>query len=318
MNLIQKTLGLDPSLANLKISPIFYMGNKRRLISQGLIAKFPKDISTFYDVFAGSAIVSMNVQANSYVLNDLDTSLIDLYQMFREYSSDEIIWRVEENIKEFGLPTERTKRNVYFDTDKIDEYKVAYNKLRERYNKNHWITDFYTLMFFSFSQMFRFNSDGDYNMPFGNDTFSEPNKQYIRNGCKFFSNPKVVWYNGDFRTLLTSIQKNLTLEDFLYFDPPYYITMAVYNERGDNKWGEAEELDLYQWLDVLNQDGIRWGLSNVVSNKDVRNDILCDWLSRNDYNIHHFESHTYVACGKGNSNADEVFITNYSTGVDKS
>ena len=155
-------------------------------------------------------------------------------------------------------------------------------------------------------------------MPFGNDTFSEPNKQYIRNGCKFFSKPEAVWYNADFRTLLTSIQKNLTSEDFLYFDPPYYITTAVYNERGDNKWSEAEEQDLYRWLDVLNQRGVRWGLSNVLSNKDVRNDILCDWLSENDYKIHHFESHTYMACGKGNSNADEVFITNYSTGVDKS
>lgn len=50
-------------MSDVIVSPIFYMGNKRRLIKKGLIDLFPKDINTFVDVFAGSAVVSMNTQA---------------------------------------------------------------------------------------------------------------------------------------------------------------------------------------------------------------------------------------------------------------
>ena len=55
---------------------------------------------------------------------------------------------------------------------------------RKHYNENKNTLDFYTLMFYSFSQQFRFNNKGDFNMPCGNDCFSETNKEYILNGRK--------------------------------------------------------------------------------------------------------------------------------------
>ena len=57
------------------ISPIFYMGNKKKLIQKGLIDLFPNDIDCFIDVFAGSSVVSMNVKANQYYINDNDKNL---------------------------------------------------------------------------------------------------------------------------------------------------------------------------------------------------------------------------------------------------
>lgn len=50
-------------IEDIKISPIFYMGNKKKLIAKGLVNYFPDNIHTFVDLFAGSAVVSMNVQA---------------------------------------------------------------------------------------------------------------------------------------------------------------------------------------------------------------------------------------------------------------
>lgn len=43
-------------------SPIFYMGNKYKLLDQ-LIPFFPTDINVFYDIFGGSGVVSANVSA---------------------------------------------------------------------------------------------------------------------------------------------------------------------------------------------------------------------------------------------------------------
>ena len=63
-------------------SPIFYMGNKKRLIKKGLIDLFPKKIETFYDLFAGSCTVTMNAKAVYYEVNDVNEHIMDLVQWF--------------------------------------------------------------------------------------------------------------------------------------------------------------------------------------------------------------------------------------------
>lgn len=284
------------------------MGNKKKLINKGLIDLFPKNIDKFIDLFAGSAIVSMNVEAAKYIVNDSDRNLYELYNMFRGFDDEAIISHIEKQIDKYGLARERTKRNEFKDKDKIDQYKNAYMNLRNDYNSQtvRDTLDFYTLMFYSFSQQFRFNSKGDFNMPCGNDCFSDKNKEYIRNGCKFFKNVLVSLANQDYRELKVD---KLTPDDFVYLDPPYFNTTAVYNE--NNGWSESDENDLYALCEKLNAHNIKFGMSNVFENKGEANHKLIDWCRKNDWNVYTFDKFSYMACGKGNSNAKEVFITNY-------
>ena len=290
----------------MKISPIFYMGNKKKLINKGLIELFPNNISMFVDLFAGSGIVSMNTEASKYIINDIDTNLIDLYNMFKFNEADTIIEHIESRIEEYGLAKERTKRNEFKDKGKIERYKKAYMSLRSDYNKNKTVLDFYTLMFYSFSQQFRFNNKGEFNMPCGNDCFSDKNKEYIRNGRNFFKSDNVIITNNDFRKLKISKLDN---NSFVYLDPPYLDTTATYNENGG--WTIKDEQDLYNICEELDNNGIKFGMSNVFTNKDKTNDKLIEWCHKNKWNVYTFDKFTYMACGKGNSNAKEVFIKNY-------
>ena len=288
------------------ISPIFYMGNKKKLIKKGLIELFPNNIDTMIDLFSGSGIVALNTKANKYIVNDIDSNLIDLYNLFKTKDKNEIINHIENRINEYGLARERTKRNEFKDKEKIEQYKKAYMNLRKYYNENKNVLDFYTLMFYSFSQQFRFNSKGEFNMPCGNDCFSEKNKEYIENGCNFFNSDNVFITNYDFRKLkIDKLNKN----DFVYLDPPYLNTTATYNE--NDGWTIREEKDLYKLCEGLNNEKIRFGLSNVFENKGIKNEGLIKWCEDNNWNVYTFDKHTYMACGKGNSNAKEVFITNY-------
>ena len=41
-------------------------------------------------------------------------------------------------------------------------------------------------------------------MPCGNDCFSETNKEYIKNGCNFFSSNDVYYFNNDFKDNILS------------------------------------------------------------------------------------------------------------------
>ena len=290
----------------MKISPIFYMGNKKKLINKGLIELFPENISMLVDLFAGSGIISMNTEASKYIINDIDTNLIDLYNMFKFTEADTIIEHIESRIEEYGLARERTKRNEFKDKEKIEQYKKAYMSLRSDYNKNKTVLDFYTLMFYSFSQQFRFNNKGEFNMPCGNDCFSDKNKEYIRDGRDFFKNDNVIITNNDFRKLKISKLDN---NSFVYLDPPYLDTTATYNENGG--WTIKDEQDLYNICEELDSNGIKFGMSNVFMNKGKTNDKLIEWCNKNKWNVYTFDKFTYTACGKGNSNGKEVFIKNY-------
>ena len=282
------------------------MGNKKKLINKGLIELFPKNISMFVDLFAGSSVVSMNTEASKYIINDIDTNLMDLYNMFKFTEADTIIEHIESRIEEYGLARERTKRNEFKDKEKIEQYKKAYMSLRSDYNKNKTVLDFYTLMFYSFSQQFRFNNKGEFNMPCGNDCFSDKNKEYIRNGRDFFKNDNVIITNNDFRKLKISKLDN---NSFVYLDPPYLDTTATYNENGG--WTIKDEQDLYSICEELDNNGIKFGMSNVFINKGKTNDKLIEWCNKNKWDVYTFDKFTYMACGKGNSNAKEVFIKNY-------
>lgn len=286
------------------------MGNKKKLIKKGLTELFSDNINTFVDVFAGSGIVAMNTKANKYIINDAENHLAELYTMFREYSADVIIKHIEQRIDEFGLARERTKRNEFKDKEKIQQYKAAYMKLRRQYNEqeSRSVLDFYTLMFYSFSQQFRFNGKGEFNMPCGNDCFSEKNKEYIRNGCNFFKKRNVKISSIDFKKVDIS---GFDSGDYIYLDPPYLNTTATYTE--NEGWNEEDESKLYEFCENLTKNNIWFGISNVFENKGAINQRIIDWCRDSKFKVYVFDKFTYMACGKGNSNAKEVFITNYKT-----
>lgn len=290
------------------ISPIFYMGNKKKLIKKGLIELFPSNIDTLVELFAGSAIVSMNTKANKYFISDIDKNLVNLYKLFKYNTADIIIKHIWNRVNEFNLSKERTRRCDFVGReDVIEEYKKSYMNFRKYYNESKNVLDFYTLMFYSFSQQFRFNNKGEFNMPCGTDCFSETNEKYIQDGCLFFNKDNVCVGRSDFRTLNVDL---LTKNDFVYLDPPYLNTTAVYNE--NEGWTIKDEEDLYNLCEKLNERGIKFGLSNVFENKGIKNEKLIKWCETNNWNVYTFNKVSYTACGKGNSNAKEVFITNYN------
>lgn len=286
-------------------SPIFYMGNKKRLIDKGLVDLFPQDINTFIDLFTGSGVVSMNVKADNYIMNDINFTVIDLLCLFKYKTADKIIDYMETTIEKFGLLKGFNKR----DTTETEEYKELakekYISFRKYYNENKNILDLYILSYYCNNNNIRFNKNGDFNMPIGNQYFNrEKHSQKIIDGCKFLSQDNVSLYNTDFKTLnYNTLSKN----DFVYLDPPYFNTLAIYNEQ--QGWGVNDDLELFKFCDELNKNHIRFALSNVFVNKGKENTHLIAWAKK--YKVHHFKDFTYVSCGKGNAETDEVLIYNY-------
>ena len=66
-----------------------------------------------------------------------------------------------------------------------------------------------------------------------------------------------------------------------YFDPPYYLSDATYN----NNWNEDQEKKLIECLKELTNKGYKWCLSNVIESKGKINQHLINFIDNNKDNI---------------------------------
>ena len=105
--------------------------------------------------------------------------------------------------------------------------------------------------------------------------------------------------------------------DFVYCDPPYLITVGTYNDgkRGFTGWSSEQEQKLLSVLDSLNDQKIKFALSNVLTHKGNRNDLLNDWIKNNNYTVHNinkdYANSNYQTSSRNGTLTQEVLITNY-------
>lgn len=281
---------------NLIKSPINYTGGKFRLLPK-LLPYFPQNINTFYDLFCGAGNVGININANKVICNDYINYLIELFNVWKDKSIEEITKHIDDRIKEFSLsPLNETE----------------FKNFRKYYNTYKNIEDLFILICFSFNFQIRFNNNQEYNSSFGKEA-STMNNSIRANLIRFITkikNMDISFINNDFR-FLHNIE--LHINDFVYCDPPYSLTCGVYQDgkRGFKGWGKQDDEDLFNLLDSLHKKNVKFALSNLIECKGNSNDLLKDWASK--YNINYLNMN-YKTCNyqrKINDKDLEVLITNY-------
>ena len=65
-------------------SPLFYVGDKYKLISE-IKKYFPQSINRFIEPFVGGGSVFLNIDAEEFLLNDIDTNVIDIHKFLCSY-----------------------------------------------------------------------------------------------------------------------------------------------------------------------------------------------------------------------------------------
>ena len=297
-------------------SPIPYMGNKFKLLPY-LIPIFPKKINTFYDLFGGSGVVSANAIAKKIVYNELNINIYNLYKLFIETEPYNIIQKIDNIVNKYNLPRYGIDVRRNLQPELVDEAEKSYLKLRTDYNESEQrdIVMLYTLIMYSFSNLIRFNSDSDFNMPVGNKYWSQFWSNTIKRFHTNIQNKEIKLLNKDSFEVLANTEFNK--DDFVYLDPPYSNSEAVYNEqRAFGGWTIEDDYKLFNYLDKLTQKGVKWGLSNVYTIKGKVNQHLIDWVEKNNYNCMYIDF-KYYALGRGDAQNQEVYICNYKIPIIK-
>jgi DNA adenine methylase len=297
-------------------SAINYTGGKFKLVPQ-LLPLFPKKIRNFYDVFAGGANITINIEAEKYFINDINKKVIELYEFFDKSEVDDILNNIEKIISEYSLSNTKIYGYEFYNTNSTiglkEVNKKSYIELRKRYNAGIFDKSiepliFYILIVFGFNNQIRFNSDGFFNMPTGKRDFNKKMALKLEKFINELHRRKIQYSSLDFKSFLN--QQKFKDNDFVYLDPPYLLSTAAYNESGG--WTEKDESDLLNCLDELNTKGVKFALSNVLIHKGNENKILSEWAK--NYKIHeldfNYNNSNYQSKAKEN-NTLEVLITNY-------
>lgn len=311
-------------LAQICKSPINYTGNKYRILPQ-FIKYFPKNINKCMDLFTGGATVAINLIANEIVAVDNNPRVINLLRFLKKQEYDKLIEKIDLIIERYNLSNSYKYGYSYYKefvegNNGLKKYNIeGYRRLKTEYNglknKN---TDkanllLYLLMIYGFNNDIRFNSKGEFNLPVGKTDMNKSNRDKLKKYIDSCKNKKIEFICKDFKKIKKEDFKNI---EFVYADPPYLITDAVYNENAG--WNKENEIALLNLLDKLNNGGIKFALSNVLQKKNlnIKNEILFNWLEKNKdkYFVNKIDYH-YRSASYNKKNRDgleeEVLITNY-------
>ena len=270
-------------------SPLNYTGNKYRILSQ-IKPHFPQHINTMVDLFCGGATVGLNTPCQNVIFIDSNPYVINLLQYLSFCNFETLLAQLERLINHYHLSYSANRSYSYFFNQQeqninrnngLKEFnRQGYYLLRDNYNAiadkttEHANLLLYLLIVYGFNNDIRFSNDQRFNLPAGKTDLNRNNIRKLREYIDRVQSINAKFVCGDFRQ--DYIHNKIFNADFIYMDPPYLITDAVYNESG--KWSTIVEQDLLQMIDELIAQKKRFALSNVLAKNDHINMPLSKWL----------------------------------------
>lgn len=248
-------------------SPLNYSGSKDTMLPK-IIKELPYQIDTFVDVMGGAFNVGANIVAtNAVQYNEINRQIFNVISWLLSSDKSSVINDVENCIERYAL--EKGLREQY-------------DILRQDYNTEEDCIKLFVLHMYSFQNMIRFNGSQKFNTPIGVAGYSDDMRNRINNFK--IKAPNVIMTNNDYAELDWSKYPKNTL---FYFDPPYYITNAAYNDgkRGGKGWGIQEEIELLRTLTEIHELRYKFLLSNVIKHNGKTHDVLVKWAEEHEFKI---------------------------------
>ncbi|MEI8175056.1 MAG: DNA adenine methylase, partial [bacterium] len=260
------------------------------------------------------ANVGINAIAKNIICIEKNRYVVDLLRLIQNNNFEDLNEKVIDIIYNFNLSKSYIKGYDYYNAESskgLGQYnKNAFLELRNEFNKNKTRIDLLlVLVLYSFNNQIRFNNSGDFNLPVGKRDYNGNSRKNVAAFNQISNEKRIIFKTQDFREIEKA---DLQKDDFVYLDPPYLLGLASYNELGG--WTEKDEKDLYILLSNLDKKGVRFALSNVLEHKGETNEIMKNWVEKNNFKInklnYDYKNSNYHSTAKKNKTV-EVLITNY-------
>ena len=262
-----------------------WVGGKRQLMFE-LLKNMPEKYNRYFEPFIGGGALFFELQPDNAYISDMNEELINLYQVVRD-NVDELITDLQKHdiSKEYFIEI----RNI----DRTKDY--------ENWSDIQKASRFIYLNRTCFNGMYRVNSKGEFNVPFGH--YKNPrivDENNLINCSNLLQRTEIL--HADFSEILTKVQK----DDFVYFDPPYVPLSETSSFTSYTKDGFDIDMQfkLRDVCDELDSMEVKF----LLSNSDTK---LVNELYEN-YNIKKvFASRQINANADGRGKITEVLVRNY-------
>lgn len=223
---------------------IKYRGGKSKEINN-FIEFIPNQYDRYIEPFAGGAALFFYLAPNAALINDINSRLVNFYSAVRENfdSLKAELTRLELTYRSNQMEYEQIKMK---DKSRHVENKneALYYLLRDMYNgiiekKYLDATLYYFINKTSYSGMLRFNSKGEFNVPFGR--YKNFNTQLVsEEHSELLKRTEIT--NEDY----SEIFNRCTVNDFVFLDPPYDCIFTDYGNIEQNGFTEDNHRRLAQ------------------------------------------------------------------------
>lgn len=262
-----------------------WVGGKRQLMFE-LLKNMPENYNRYFEPFIGGGALFFELQPDNAYISDMNEELINLYKVVRD-NVDELVADLQKHdiSKEYFMEI----RNI----DRTEEYKNWSNIQKA--------SRFIYLNRTCFNGMYRVNSKGEFNVPFGH--YKNPrilDENNLINCSNLLQKTEIK--HADFSEILKKVKKG----DFVYFDPPYVPLSETSSFTSYTKDGFDIDMQfkLRDVCDELDSMGVKF----LLSNSDTK---LVNELYEN-YNIKKvFASRQINANADGRGKITEVLVRNY-------
>jgi DNA adenine methylase len=296
---------------------IKWVGGKSQLLEQ-FEGFFPHELKKgqlkrYVEPFLGGGAVyfaiSGKYKIKSAYLSDLNQDLILTYSIVQQ--KPVVLLDFLKQFQEEYDSTIQEKRNDFFlsvrEHFNRQRFEINYSKISE-----NWIPRAAQFIFLNktcFNGLFRLNSKGEFNVPYGKYKtaiiFDEEN---ILAASNILQNAIIV------QSKYTDCYQKINQNTFVYFDPPYRpITQnSSFTSYTDSDFGDEQQIGLAEFYRKLDKEK---GAKLMLSNSDPTNINPQDNFfvqAYNGYNISKVSASRRVNC-KGNKRGkiNELLITNY-------
>lgn len=262
-----------------------WVGGKRQLMFE-LLKNMPKSYNRYFEPFIGGGALFFELQPENAYISDMNEELINLYSVVRDNVYELISDLSKHEIsKEYFLEI----RNL----DRTSEYKNLSDVQRA--------SRFIYLNRTCFNGLYRVNSQGQFNVPFGN--YKNPrivDENNLLNCSELLKNTEIKC--ADFSEILTKVKRG----DFVYFDPPYVPLNETSSFTSYTKDGFDMDMQfkLREVCDELDSMGVMFMLSN--SDTKFVNELYSNYEIKKV-----FASRAVNANAEGRGKITEVLVRNY-------
>ncbi len=265
-----------------------WAGGKRQLLPY-IKSFIPQSFDCYFEPFVGGGAVLFDLKHPKAFINDANGELINLYKVIRD-DPDSLFYEVAKHIND---------RDYFYALRQQDRDENVYSRL----SKTERAARILYLNKTCFNGLFRVNSQGQFNAPFGD--YPNPNiapENIIRAVSKYLKGKDISITSTDFAKAVETARA----DDFIYFDPPYDPVSDTSSFTGyhSNAFDRGEQERLFKVFEDLDRRGCKVMLSN--SDTGFIRDLYKNYKTEDI-----LATRRINAVGSGRGAIREVLVMNY-------